>query len=319
MSTVFFMFLVVLIASETNFSPKVICASRAEHAPVIDGSLDEDCWSKTEEMDNFVNPMGKPYLMPMRTTIRVLYDSENIYLGLECQYNDIEALEKLVKDIRRRKDFSEKFQDIRKRRFVNKFSAEIFFDPGASRVNYYKVIINAAGQICGHFKRTIYAFEQELVFKGKISGKRWTAELAFPYKDLMPGNRWGFNICRNDETYYSIWKQVGNVYDTPSKFGTILIGNYKSWWNAVWNQGAIVTIEELEKTTGDGGQLSPLLENMFQKVKKQADDLQQYAETHPPKNRKNFEKIFLQYENFRKDFSRLNCYFKSHKISQATK
>jgi hypothetical protein len=62
---------------------------RTDNPPVIDGILDDEAWADAPSFDNFlqVNPVegGPP---SERTVVRLLFDSENIYIGIRCLDSD---------------------------------------------------------------------------------------------------------------------------------------------------------------------------------------------------------------------------------------
>ena len=76
---------------------KVICASRTETPPVLDGILDDPCWQKAEVRSDFTSP-GAGQSLIRRTTMRALYDQNNIYFGFEVFWDDAELLKKGVSD-----------------------------------------------------------------------------------------------------------------------------------------------------------------------------------------------------------------------------
>lgn len=66
-------------------STDVINAVRIYIPPVIDGKLDDSCWSKAESISNFIQRElneGEP--ATEKTEIKIFYDDDNLYIGVWC-------------------------------------------------------------------------------------------------------------------------------------------------------------------------------------------------------------------------------------------
>src|SRR5215813_11193207 len=62
-----------------------LVAARADRPPVLDGRLDDPVWQKAPASDVFTQKMpvdGKP--PGERTTVRILYDDDNVYVAIDC-------------------------------------------------------------------------------------------------------------------------------------------------------------------------------------------------------------------------------------------
>ena len=69
------------IAAET-LRFKTLNAVRTETAPMIDGNIDDEVWTKAKPVDDFLQ--FEPYnLVPasVRTEVRVMYDDDNLYIA----------------------------------------------------------------------------------------------------------------------------------------------------------------------------------------------------------------------------------------------
>lgn len=72
--------------------PRVRASARGEHAIAIDGVLDEAPWLGAEIAGGFVERTPHPgHAPPVRTTFRVLYDEDALYLGLEMELAEGES------------------------------------------------------------------------------------------------------------------------------------------------------------------------------------------------------------------------------------
>lgn len=295
---------------------KVICASRAEQPLVIDGKLDEPCWKNTEACHDFVTPAGETIPVKQTTIMRVVYDNSAIYIGLDFHWNNIEDLKKGIQEIIDQYGTPSKYTFANIKKYANRFGAELFIDPGASRRNYYQILINAAGQMTGHYKMNWGLFKNKPFFKSAITGDRWTAEFVFPYKNLKTGSEWGLNICRNDQTYYGIWKQMGSDYNNPKRFGKMLIGDYQNWWKAVWAKNGVETINKISAKVAEYSKENQEMGILYDNIRKKVDKLGQLVKIHPPINRKNFKIIYVAYQDFKSDFDRFNSLYKTRSLME---
>jgi len=293
--------------SEGNL--KVICAARAERPPIIDGNLEEPCWRKAEVRDDFTDPaLGRP--VPRRTAIRFLYDDANLYMGIECNWDDVEVLKRGIAQIRNEHGPSMKKIVPSIEGFSNRYGVEVFLDPGASQANYYQILFNAAGQLTGNYKAMWDAFHLKPDFEGKVAEKGWSVEFVLPIEGikrvtLKPGNEWGLNVVRNDEGPYSIWKVVGSSFHEPKAFGRLLIGDYAEWWNAVWAKGSLKRLKAIGEGLQSYSKEEPFVNELFRLVSEKARDLDGLSKRHPPTNRRNFEALYRDYSDFRGVFERL--------------
>ena len=286
---------------------KVICASRAAPPPVIDGRLDDACWQAAEVRSDFGSP-GDGSPVARLTTMRFAYDDQNLYMGLEFLWDDVSILNKGIAEILAAHGPPAAGACAIKQ-YDNRYGVELFIDPGATAVNYYQILFNAAGQHTGNYKMMWNEFKGGQSFKATIHDSRWTVEYVYPAKGLKAGDEWGLNLCRNDETYYSMWKQVGGAYHAPHLFGRIVIGSYAEWWNAVWTTGAAARLQTMESGLNRYALVSPTLDKLYATAKRSADVLHAVAEQHPPDGRANFEALYPAYKGFQKDLSRLaNAY-----------
>jgi hypothetical protein len=68
-----------------------VAAVRTDTPPVIDGKLDEPCWSKANVATDFTDyRLEEP--AREQTLVRILYDDENIYIAFECLEPDPDSI-----------------------------------------------------------------------------------------------------------------------------------------------------------------------------------------------------------------------------------
>ncbi|MDP6045083.1 MAG: hypothetical protein QGG25_05720, partial [Phycisphaerae bacterium] len=189
--------------------------------------------------------------------------------------------------------------------YSNTYGAELFLDPGATQINYYQILFNAAGQYTGNYKAIWEQFKPVHTIKSTIRGNRWTVELVYPYKGIRLGDTWGLNFCRNDETYYSLWKDVGYSYHEPKQFGHIVMGDYTQWWSSVSGPGVKAKLGQIAAQVGRPEYKRLHLDSLYAVATTKLRALEALAAKHPPKNRANFELLYRAQASFRADFTRL--------------
>ena len=286
---------------------KVICASRTDTPPVLDGTLDDPCWQKAEIRSDFTSP-GTGQSLIRRTTMRALYDQNNIYFGFEVFWDDTELLKKGVSDIKAKCPSIAEGVWMKEWKYENTCGMELYIDPGAGGRNYYQMLFNAAGQCVGNYKGILESFNIQPEVKSAIRGNCWSVELRYPAKALKAGQEWGLNVCRNDETYYGIWKQVGGAYANPKLFGRLVLGDYQEWWDAVGGTGAKAKMEILKGESGRYSKIDAGYNAMALDTERELELLREWAEKNPPSTRENFICLYERYARSHDKMERLQTY-----------
>ena len=185
---------------------RTVTAVRIESPIEIDGELDEPEWSLAEPARDFLQfepTHGEPSTEP--TEVRILYDDENLYLGVYCfDSGGKEAL--VVNDINR--DFFQFDTD----------SFGFVLDTFDDNRNGFLFNTNPQGakfdsQVGGN--GSIFNREWDAIWhvKSKITEAGWQVEIAIPFKSLRFGNkevdRWGINFQRrirrkNEDTFWGL-------------------------------------------------------------------------------------------------------------------
>ncbi|MBV8205467.1 MAG: carbohydrate binding family 9 domain-containing protein [Acidobacteria bacterium] len=173
-------------------------AARTQHAPKIDGTLDDPAWAAAPAIGDFrqkepleIEPATE------RTEVRVLYDGTHIYFGIHCFDRDPKAI--VATQLRR--DLSQDLDD----------NFAIMIDPALSRRNGYIFQINALGT-----ERDGEVIEEREPSSGdsivdadwdgrwisaaRITDDGWTATVEIPFSTLnFRGGadvNWGLNFRR---------------------------------------------------------------------------------------------------------------------------
>ena len=193
---------------------RVATAHRTDHAPRLDGTLDDPVWKTASPLDDF--RQREPFeTQPAteRTEVRILYDARHIYFGVHC-YESPSGI--VATQLRR--DLSMDLDD----------NFTIMIDPTFSRRNGYIFQVNALGT-----QRDGQVIEEQAPTTGdsivdpswdglwisaaKITSDGWTATISIPFSTLnFRGGSvvsWGINFRRfirrkNEEDEWSGYRRV---------------------------------------------------------------------------------------------------------------
>ncbi|MDA2934056.1 carbohydrate binding family 9 domain-containing protein [Acidobacteria bacterium AH-259-D05] len=173
---------------------KKITASRIQQAIVIDGTLDEPQWELAKPVRDFVQQeprIGEP--VSELTEVRLLYDNQNLYVGIYCFDSEGEK-GIVVSDMRR--DFL---------RPLDTDGFAIILDTFDDNRNAFFFNTNARGaksdqQIGDDGGKRNRDWDGIWHVKTKINESGWQAEIAIPFKTLRFPNKdqqsWGVNFQR---------------------------------------------------------------------------------------------------------------------------
>ena len=191
---------------------KTITASRIQQAIVIDGMLDEPQWELAKPIRDFVQQEpsnGEP--ASELTEVRLLYDDQNLYVGIYCFDSEGEK-GIVINDIRR---------DFLRPRDNDGFA--IILDTFDDDRNAFFFNANARGaksdqQIGDDGGKRNRDWDGIWHVKTKINESGWQAEIAIPFKTLRFPNKdqqsWGVNfqrrIRRKNEA--SHWSSIPRPY-----------------------------------------------------------------------------------------------------------
>ncbi len=182
----------------------ILQAIRIDVPPKIDGFLEAEIWELAPTATNFIQKQpaeGKP--ATENTEVRILYDNENLYIGVMC--HDSEP-EKIIANEKRRDS----------RNIYDNDHFQIMLDTFHDRRNGYIFVINALGAKLdlqvrkegkaeggGHIANPNININWDGVWKvsSAIHQKGWSAEIEIPLVTLRFNERttegWGVNFLRN--------------------------------------------------------------------------------------------------------------------------
>ncbi len=200
-------------ASMAQNTDRKVTALHVESPIVIDGNLDEAAWSLAEPAADFIQNeprTGEP--STERTEVRILYDDENLYLGVYC-FDSLGregvTLSTLARDYppRDTDHFTMVFDTFDDNR--NGFSLST--NPGGAMRD---------GQITGDGETRNYDWDGIWYVKTQITELGWQAEIAIPFRTFRFRDQeqqvWGLNFGRrirrkNESTH---WSAIPRPYAT---------------------------------------------------------------------------------------------------------
>jgi len=202
-------------------------AARVEEAPIIDGVVEEEIWSRAEVITGFVQAEpheGEP--ATENTEVRLLYDETHLYVSAICFDSDPSGI--VVTDSRRDSPL------------IDTDSFQMIFDTYQDRQNGFVFGTNPAGieydgQVSNEGEgggqtstrqraQTSVGsgfnlnWDASFVVKTHRNEVGWMAEFAIPLRSLRYGGRpqsWGLNFKRSirrkrEEVY---WSPVSRIYN----------------------------------------------------------------------------------------------------------
>jgi hypothetical protein len=197
-------------------------ATRAFGKIVVDGVLDEPAWLQAPALSDFIQSQPRPgYPASERTVVRVLYDSEYIYVGAICYDSEPDRIVAVGLD----QDFSTHDSDV----------FGVALDTYGDRQNAFVFITNPAGalfdaQTFDNSRVINRAWEGVVYVKAAVHDSGWTAEFAIPlttlrFRAAAGEQAWGINFLRrirrrNEESYWAPMHRYHRLH-TMSLAGTI--------------------------------------------------------------------------------------------------
>ena len=200
-----------------------LTAMPVETPPQIDGALDEPFWEGVQPNTNYYQYVNvapnNPRLVDCPTELRIVYDRSGLYVGVR---NWEDCVQKLGRFAQKNYDGSVYWDDC----------AEIYFDPDATGVGYYKFTVNANGFFDILWRMDAANQHEAYRLSGvksaaKVFDDRWEIELFVPWSALhgraapQVGDVWMANHCRFRFTHGNFFctSSPGGSGYTPQKFG----------------------------------------------------------------------------------------------------
>ncbi len=200
----------------------------------VDGKLDDAAWKDANTL-TFQFPWEFQTGAKQKTTVRILWDDENLYLGYDCEDADIFAQYQKHDDPTYKDD-----------------AVELFINPNPAGHFYYGLEMNARAVLYDYF----YVFPDFLIARFDMSGVQlatnirgtlnvrgdrdegWSLEVAIPWNNFQeltkklppaPGSTWTANMNRWDgvepDRRLSQWSDSGMKSPNPhqpARFGQLI-------------------------------------------------------------------------------------------------
>lgn len=198
-------------------------AMPVEAAPVVDGRLDDVAWKQGIANCNYykyLDAMGARFTN-LQTRCTIVFDDRGLYTGVVNYDPNVSKIRRTVV----RDNDSEIWHDD---------SAELYFDPAANGVGFYKFVVNANGRNDSCWRMDAANIHDEWRFPGVASAAqvfddRWELELFVPWEAFGlkgrpdAGSFWTFNHSR------FTWLKWGLLSSSapcaggtqPQRFGTL--------------------------------------------------------------------------------------------------
>ena len=164
-------------------------ATRLSERPKIDGQLNDECWDQGIWSAGFRQQQPNQAQEPsQQTEIKILYDFNNLYVGIRCFDNEPEKIQPILD---RRDNFS---GDI----------AGIALDTYNDKLTAFEFNVTAAGQKIDvvHLGAYLWDYNWDAVWEGKahVGDSMWTVEMRIPFSQLRFADKekhvWGMHIWR---------------------------------------------------------------------------------------------------------------------------
>ncbi len=153
-----------------------LASVKATEKITIDGRFEERAWDTAPIATDFIQSEPKEgEAATEKTEVRVLYDSENLYIGVHAF--DSHADNVVISDLK--KDFSSSDGD----------GIEIVLDTFHDQRNGYQFAVNAAGakwdaQMINEGREVNASWDAVWTVKTHVEADGWIAEMAIPFKTL---------------------------------------------------------------------------------------------------------------------------------------
>ena len=194
-------------SKEPGIQVNSINIKRTDQAIVPDGKLEEAAWATAGSADNFWQAFPYDTLLATgQTQIWMLYDDDNLYVGVKCFSNGNDFVTPSL-----RRDYT----------FPGNDNISILFDTYNDKTNALLFGLNPFGvqreALIANGGRGFNDFQSSWDNKwfgdAQIFEDYWTAEFAIPFKTLRfteGSTQWRFNCYRSD-TQYNEWSSWSNI------------------------------------------------------------------------------------------------------------
>jgi hypothetical protein len=171
-----------------------LTAAKVDKGPDLDGSLTDDVWKQAVPFSGFKMVFPNPGAEPTeKTEIRILYDRDNLYLGVYCYDSRPSLISANTMAHDAASDYHESNDDI----------VKVLLDPFLDKRSAYIFFINARGARSeGLAFGESFSLDWDGIWdaKARIQPDGWSCEIKIPFKTISFKSElrsWGVNVERN--------------------------------------------------------------------------------------------------------------------------
>ncbi len=196
---------IALLAAITADSPRPhLAAVHVEHAPTVDGRLDEAEWARAPAAGAFTQKLPRDGAAPSEaTTVRILYDDDAIYVGVRCDQVGSPIVTRLT----------------RRDRQVESDWVSINLDTRGDGKSALEFLVNASGVLVDGARSNDVDYssdwDENWEAKTEVGAAGWTAEIRIPLRILRFAKKdvqsWGLQARR----YISARQELDEWAYTP--------------------------------------------------------------------------------------------------------
>ena len=257
--------------------PFVLTAAvRTATPPEIDGRLNDACWEEAAVADDFVLFGGRGYAT-VKTEARVLWDANNLYIGMRC----FDANPSLMKTEAVERDGRVCGDDCVEIFLIPPNNSVLARFPASSR--YFHLAVNSAGVCWDEIgSEAPDSWNARWTARTSVHDNRWEVELSIPWAELKSKPRhqdiWDVNFNRGfpkrDQAAaeYSGWSITFSGFHDPEYFGKIVF--LDRWPGGKKTVDAQIAADIVRKT-----ELEPPLKQAEGVLKSAQEKLRQLAAT----------------------------------------
>jgi hypothetical protein len=164
-------------------------AAYVKHAPRLDGRLDDAAWSAAAASSAFTQKFPDEGKSPSElTTVRVVYDDEALYVGIECVQRTVAAVRRLT----------------RRGRQVESDRVEVDVGTRRDGKSAFQFEVSSAGVLVDglRFNDTDYEgnWDENWDARTAVTPSGWSVEIKLPFRilrfDTLPEQSWDFQVRR---------------------------------------------------------------------------------------------------------------------------
>ena len=198
---------------------KVLVCGAVQQPPILDGALDDSCWTDAGRIDDLEAHVRVPGT-DVSTTVLACADHDALYFGFECREPGSAELKAAAAE--------------RDGRLWEDDSVELFLDTNLDLRTYYQIIVNSRGVIFDQDKGAPGLagpkWDGPVSAAARVLPDRWTAEVKLEFTGLRLAEAearvWGANFSRssfrNGRSLY-VWSPVKKNFGEPQHFGRIVL------------------------------------------------------------------------------------------------